>query len=255
MNFSEFGRWSAQERAEILDHCADLVEKGAMPLESYARFHPNARLNDQQQQILTAWLRQRAVVLADGAALPAKTTPPDTCDAPDAHPRCCFAHMPEQLSSSMQIAAAEEAGDRIILRGQVFKNDGRTPYPGVLLYAYHTDVKGIYSRNGKEQGIQRRHGRLHGWLRTDAEGRYELRTIRPAAYPERDFPAHIHAVVWEPGAGREPYYIEDFLFADDPLLQPRDRASAKKEPLTTHVVTLHRQPEGLWIGKRNIVVK
>ena len=67
----------------------------------------------------------------------------------------------------------------------------------MILYVYQTDAKGLYSpAAGQTQG--RRHGHLRGWMKTDRMGRYEFRTVRPASYPGRDVPAHIHPVVKEP---------------------------------------------------------
>ncbi|MBK6930855.1 MAG: heme-binding domain-containing protein [Saprospirales bacterium] len=259
LNLSEFGRWSAEDQADILRHCAKLISKEAMPLGSYRWLHPEARLTAEQKKLLTDWLLERAdnweQIPATAAGRIVPTAPSDTCDDNDANPRCCFIGMPENIGSVVKIAPDDEPGRRIAIRGQFYKPDGRTPYPDVLIYAYHTDNTGRYSRSGKERGIFRWHGRLHGWCRTDKEGRYELQTIRPAAYPGGGAPEHIHIVVWEPGSGKEPYYLPDFLFADDLLLPARDREAARKQPGKTGVVTLVARAEGVLEGSRNIVLK
>jgi protocatechuate 3,4-dioxygenase beta subunit len=109
-----------------------------------------------------------------------------------------FEGMPRELGWRTTIAGKNEPGEPLEIRGVIYQKDGRTPAPGVILYVYHTDAKGYYSpAPGQTQG--RRNGHLRGWMKTDAQGRYELRTIRPAPYPSRDNPAHIHAVVKEPG--------------------------------------------------------
>lgn len=256
LNFSEFGRWSEEDRAGVLRHCAELIEEGGMPLKSYLPMHPEARLTETQKQLLLDWLKNRAAEMeAAGIAVMASRTSAvsrDTCDDGDANPRCCFIGMPESPGSSIVIAPADEPGKRIVISGQIFKKDGKTPYPGVLMYLYHTDEKGIYAKKGNETGIRRWHGRLHGWLRTDAEGRYEIRSIRPASYPDSKVNAHIHAVVWEPGNKKEPYYIDDFLFADDPFLRPAEREDARKNPGKSNVVTLKTNAKGMLEGKRDI---
>ena len=58
---------------------------------------------------------------------------------------------------------------------------------GVAVYAYNTDAQGCYGENHAEYPQ-----RLYGWMKTDAEGRFELRTILPGWYPEMHVPAHIH---------------------------------------------------------------
>ena len=72
----------------------------------------------------------------------------DTCDDPDANINCCFINMPSNLTSTMTIANLKEAGNKLIISGTIFKSDGKTPYSAIILYAYHTDSKGYYSKNG-----------------------------------------------------------------------------------------------------------
>src|SRR6187200_2016893 len=38
-----------------------------------------------------------------------------------------------------------EEGPKIEISGTIYKPDGKTPAPGVILYVYHTDQKGLYS--------------------------------------------------------------------------------------------------------------
>ncbi len=137
--------------------------------------------------------------------------------------------------ASIVIAPVEEPGERLIVRGQVFAPDGETPVPGVVLYVYHTDLGGRYARLGWTP-------RLRGWVRTDAEGRYEYRTIRPGAYPGRSNPAHVHVQLW--GAGYEPQYANDLLFADDPLLGAGERERSRAAGRFAHVCAPGRTKPG-----------
>ena len=122
----------------------------------------------------------------------------DTCDNPDADINCIFLNIPSGINSIMKISGNTEPGEKIIIKGQIIKEDGISPYPGILIYAYHTDDKGYYSKKGNETGVQKWHGYLYGYCKTDQDGRYEIRTIRPARYPSNDFPAHIHWYIKEP---------------------------------------------------------
>lgn len=175
----------------------------------------------------------------------------EDCDDPDAAVSCCFRDMPATLSAVMEIAGPSEAGERMSVRGTLYHRDGKTPYPGVVMYAYHTDNRGHYSKDGSEKGIQKWHGRLHGWCRTDSAGRYEIRSVRPAPYPGGRIPAHIHAALLEPG--KEPYYISDFVFRDDPFVTPEYIASVKGSG-GKGVVSLHRTAAG-WKGQRDIILE
>ena len=166
--------------------------------------------------------------------------PIDTCDDPDANINCCFINMPATLTSTMTITNEKEAGNKLIISGTIFKADGITPYPGIILYAYHTDSKGYYSKNGNETGVQKWHGRLHGWCKTDNNGHYRIQTIRPARYPDNTMPAHIHAAI-KTDSGQM-YWITDYVFKDDYLVNEKYLSSLVNVG-GTGVVDIYKDPE------------
>jgi protocatechuate 3,4-dioxygenase beta subunit len=178
---------------------------------------------------------------------------PDSCDNPDADINCNFLNMPGNLTSVMQIAGKEEPGERLVISGTLFKADSETPYPDVILYAYHTDQAGYYSKTGKETGVQKWHGHLHGWAKTDRNGRYEIRSIRPARYPGNTIPAHIHVAVKT--GNKQPYYVSDFVFKDDSLVNSPYISSVRDLPGGTGVVDLKNTGKDSWAGKRDIFLK
>jgi len=161
-------------------------------------------------------------------------------------------HAFDDLTPRVVIPPAGEAGDRLVLTGRVLKPDGRTPAAGVLVYFHHTNAKGVYPTRGDEQGWARRHGYLRGWIRTDASGEYRVETIRPAAYPGRSDPAHIHVTVKEPE--RREYWIDEIVFTDDPLVDARYRARAEDRG-GSGIVTPRRNAEGVWLVRRDIVLE
>jgi len=107
------------------------------------------------------------------------------------------------------------------INGIVYKADGKTPAPGVVLYLYQTDETGHYPKKGDEKGWAKRHGYIRGWVRTDEKGAYKFGSLRPAPYPGANIPAHIHVIIKEPGINE--YYIDEFVFSDDPLLTEEKR--------------------------------
>jgi len=128
----------------------------------------------------------------------------------------------DQLEPFVKLPDATWNGQKpLAVNGTVFKADGKTPAPGVVLYVYHTDQTGHYTAKPGAQGWEKRHGSLRGWMRTDAKGFYKFVTLRPAPYPGHSDPAHIHLTVKEPGLPE--YYLDEFLFDDDPLLTPAFR--------------------------------
>lgn len=163
---------------------------------------------------------------------------------------CGAMDAPEELSWSTTIANENEPGERLVLTGTVFNQDG-TPAAGILIYAYHTNDQGIYEKKGDETGNGKRHGHLRGWVKTDAQGRYQFNTIKPAAYPSRSEPAHVHFTL--SAANMPEYWIESTLFNDDPLITPKMRANDNKGRLA-HIVTLTKK-DGVWVGERDIKLK
>lgn len=161
LNFSEFGLLETEDQIEILKHSAKMIRSDAMPLSSYLWMHPEAKLDAQKRNLLLQWFSDQLNLLSEEQGKAYHKIYKDTCDDNDANPRCCFNAMPENLSRVLEVAPENEPGERILISGQFFKKDGKTPYPDVLVYVYHTDTTGRYTRKGDETGIQRWHGRLH----------------------------------------------------------------------------------------------
>lgn len=117
-----------------------------------------------------------------------------------------------------------EAGTRLAVNGVVYNPDG-SPAPGVVIYIYHTDQAGIYPVRSGDTGWGKRHGYLRGWMRTNEKGEYKFFTLKPASYPEGRNPAHIHVTIKEPGLNE--YWIDEFLFDDDPFLTTEARKNCR----------------------------
>jgi protocatechuate 3,4-dioxygenase beta subunit len=91
-------------------------------------------------------------------------------------------------------------------------------------------------------------------MRTGSDGRYEFRTIKPAAYPLRTEPAHIHLTM---SAANHPEYSGTIWFADDPLITPTLRASnaaiaATRTMRPAVILTLVRDASGVLRGTHDI---
>ncbi len=161
-----------------------------------------------------------------------------------------FAGMPAKMSWETAIASDAEPGERLEISGVILRRDGKTPASGVILYCYHTDARGYYSP-APNQTDARRHGHLRGWMMTDATGRYRFRTIKPAPYPERGIPAHIHPTVKEPD--KNEYYIDEYRFDDDPLLSAEERARVENRG-GSGIIRLTKNANGVFVGSRDIVL-
>jgi protocatechuate 3,4-dioxygenase, beta subunit len=128
---------------------------------------------------------------------------------------------PPTLTSRARIAPAGEPGTPLAIAGRLFGRDGRSPAPGITVFAYHTDAMGHYDvpSNGPHSW------RLKGWAVTDGDGRFAFETIRPAPYPGRNVAAHIHIGLEGPRLKRQSAGI---LFEGDPLITGEERAASSK---------------------------
>ncbi|MBC6607187.1 hypothetical protein H8B13_10180 [Hymenobacter sp. BT188] len=94
-------------------------------------------------------------------------TTADTCDGPDTAIACCFVNMPVSLNSTLKMGGPNEPGDPLLITGTLLQADGKSPYAGVIIYAYQTDHTGRYTKKGGETGVQKWHVHLHGWAKSD----------------------------------------------------------------------------------------
>lgn len=160
-------------------------------------------------------------------------------------------HLPDApvLAAPFELPRREdEEGDPLLLSGRVLDQDGK-PIGGAELDVWQADAAGFYS--GFEPSLPE--GLLRGKVLSDAEGRYEVRTVLPGPYtiplggptgalcraagwsPWR--PAHVHLIV---GAeGYEPLITQIFFDATEYL--DSDVAGAVKDEL---VVRPEKQDDG-----------
>lgn len=135
---------------------------------------------------------------------------------------------------------------KLKLTGTVYKKDGKSPAENVILYIYHTNRQGIYETKGDETGLAKRHGYIRGWIKAGKDGKYTFYTFRPAAYPSGLETEHIHITVKEPNTNE--YYIDSFVFNDDPKLTQKVRNSLENRggsgivqpTIKNGILTVHR---------------
>ena len=139
---------------------------------------------------------------------------------------------------------------KIKITGTVFQRDGKTPAENILLYVYHVDRNGIYQPSDEPIGWEKRHGQYRGWLQTDEDGKFTFYTFRPAPYPEVQEPEHIHIYVKEPNT--IPYYIDSYLFENDPTLTKEKKESEQKRG-GSGIVEL-KMKNGILTANRNLVL-
>ncbi len=152
---------------------------------------------------------------------------------------------PDNVSWKTVLAKATDEGEPMIISGTVFLADGKKPAPNTLIYLYHTDMYGIYGKRGEHK-----HGKFRGWMLTDAKGKYEFRSIRPASYPNTTFAAHVHMTLT--GKNFKEDWIDSILFEGDRFISQREREMAGKRGGFNPILKLEKGAGGILRGVRDI---
>lgn len=162
-----------------------------------------------------------------------------------------YVGMPENIISEHTSIGWAEGKQKLILTGKVYERDGKTPAPNVIVYYWHTDDSGLYSSNSNTPKAATEHGKLRGWVKTDAYGNYKIKTARPAPYPEQDIPQHIHLSIKEPDVRNE--YFADLYFDDDTLYLKHKKKYGKKDRAGSEILRIVLDND-VQIAEHNIIL-
>ena len=161
--------------------------------------------------------------------------------------------VPEDVSWRTVIPPKNELGEQLIISGTVYLPDGKTPAKDVIIYVYHTNHKGIYPKKGNEKGHAKYHGYLRGWMKTNADGKYEFETIRPAPYHSHDGePAHIHYTLEAPNYPE--YWLTGLWFSDDPRVHAY-KDKIERDGGFSNITTLSKDENNVLRGTRDILLQ
>lgn len=83
----------------------------------------------------------------------------------------------------LKLAADDEPGQKLMLRGTVLSADCRTPLPHTLIEIWQADDRGLYDKKQPGNFMEKMKPHLRGIVMADASGRYEIDTVVPGAYP------------------------------------------------------------------------
>ncbi|MEQ9467516.1 MAG: intradiol ring-cleavage dioxygenase [Ekhidna sp.] len=180
-----------------------------------------------------------------------KNTEPRNVGGPCEGCEALYEYGDRSLNSIDTISGFLANESKIHLSGIIYREDGKTPAENVILYAYHTNANGIYEVTDNESGWGRRHGKYRGWVKTEKDGRYDFYTFRPASYPNTTIPQHIHITVKDENT--IPYYIDDILFTDDPLLT-KEEIKNRPNRAGSGIVTPIESQNGILEIRRDIIL-
>jgi protocatechuate 3,4-dioxygenase beta subunit len=155
---------------------------------------------------------------------------------------------PADAPSSGEVAPPSEPGDRLEVKGVVYASDGRTPVAGASVYVYQTDARGYYR---PDDAMGNRDPRLKALLRTDQQGRYSYRTVRPGSYPGTRVPQHIHYEVTAEGHGTRHFEI---VFEGDPFVTRQIREDSTRPGSIYSLRRVDAGPKGVGQVTQDVVL-
>ena len=156
--------------------------------------------------------------------------------------------VPGHLAPSRIVITQPQKGEQpLLVEGQVLQADGKTPAADVVVYVFHTDARGVYNAT---RGAP---PRLRGWVRTDAQGRYAYRTIRPAPHPGGRDAARVHTQLWSYEVSAQ--WGTSLLFADDSRLPVTDRLRSAALGRFGYVCSPRRDAQGVQRCRHDLRVK
>ena len=145
-------------------------------------------------------------------------------------------------TAPITLVADDEPGEKAVVKIQVTDSEG-APAQNALVYIYHTSSKGMYSDKGihiRANAGDATYAQFFGYIRTNQNGFAEVKTIRPAGYPNGELPAHYHIEIFHAtrGTGTE------IVFDDDPRLNAQFRERSIREGFV--LTSPKKGPEGWW---------
>ena len=155
-----------------------------------------------------------------------------------------IARQPELGGDLTQHAGGKASGTVLYLSGRVTTAAG-APVADAQIEIWQANARGRYDHPGDENPAPLDpHFAGYGLLRTDAEGRYAAKTIRPIAYPVAPGvirPAHIHFMV----TSRTERLVTQMYFAGDAYndIDPYLGSARRKDALIVSPVPAGRADE------------
>jgi protocatechuate 3,4-dioxygenase beta subunit len=115
---------------------------------------------------------------------------------------------------------ADLPGNRLLIKGNVFKSDCTTVLPDATVEVWHCDSKGEYDNKSKEF-------RQRAMWITKTDGAYSFQTIVPGKYLNGELyrPSHIHFRITAKGYQD---LVSQIYFKGDPEIEKDPWASAEK---------------------------
>lgn len=158
------------------------------------------------------------------------------------------------LNNTDTIPGFETKLNKLMITGTIYESDGVTPAKDAILFIEQADDDGDYQIREKNN---KRYMHHRAWIKTDADGRYTFYTfvpgaaIAPVTFPRRKGLKKILPTIKEDG--KQEYYLEAFLFDNDPLLTKACRKRLKRKGID-NILKPDNQGNML-VVKKDIILK
>ena len=135
-------------------------------------------------------------------------------------------------------------GDVMHLEGIIFKEDGKTPLPNVLIEAWQCDEHEHYDNVSDEYLFR-------GAVKTGRDGKYAFKTIVPVPYKDGDAwrPAHIHLRI---SSNDHQDLITQIYFKGDPHIE--EDAAAKSPQSVNRILEIKKNSSNKNFVKFDVVM-
>jgi len=140
------------------------------------------------------------------------------------------------MRTNLRLAGSK--GTPIVLKGKIFKEDGKTPIHGALVEIWHCNESEVYDNTSEDYNYR-------GGQQTKADGAYAFKSILPVPYKavptiESSWrPAHIHMRVSVPG---QQDLITQIYFKGGKYMDTDKWATAPQA--VNRILTLHKNTSG-----------
>lgn len=157
-----------------------------------------------------------------------------------------------------QLASPLEPGERLVISGKVADCTG--PVPGAVVEIWQANTSGCYSVN-EDCGVipgDPDDFRLRGRFKTDAQGRYQFSTVKPAAYKAGGGfrPSHIHYKITPPPSESQGSadWISQLYFEGDQYNATDPIGGASLPEAKSRIIPLSKDSVGTLQGVFDIVL-
>lgn len=136
---------------------------------------------------------------------------------------------------------ADEPGDPFRFAGTLTDAKTGKPVAGARIYFYQTDDGGLYAPEFAGSGGGSNNPRLFCYVRPDADGHFEVRSVVPGSYPNSSVSRHVHYQISAPS------YRDlraEFILDETPRPSASSREYARNRGWP--VVQRERAEDGVW---------